>query len=104
MWLEACGENGWIALSKDQRIQYSPLAKSMIMSAGVRLFVLIGKHPHEKLARNFVNTIGKVRECIEANEDGFIARVYLPGEDAFRKSRPGRLKVWLTHQEWLDRE
>lgn len=100
MWLEACGENGWIALSKDQQIRYTPLAKAKIMAAGVRLFVLIGKHPHARLAENFVNTLGSVRECIERNEGGFIARVYLPGKEAFRRSKPGRVKEWLTYRKW----
>lgn len=72
------------------------------MTAGARLFVLIGKHPHERLARNFIHTIDRVRNCIEENEDGFIARVYLPGEKAFRKSKPGRVKEWLTSREWLE--
>lgn len=103
MWLEACGENGWVALSRDQRIQYTPLAQETIMRAGVRLFVLIGKHPHARLARNLVNTFDRVLECIDRNEDGFIARVYLPGEEAFERSRPGRVREWLTHREWSER-
>ena len=71
------------------------------MTAGARLFVLIGKYPHEQLARNFVHTIDRVRNFIEESEDGFIARVYLPGEEAFHNSRPGRVKEWLTYREWL---
>jgi len=104
VWLEACGENGWIALTKDQRIRYTPLAKARIMEAGARLFVLVGKYPHARLAQNFVNTIGRVYDCIHRNENGFIARVYLPGEEAFLRSKPGRIKEWLTAREWLERK
>ncbi|MGH7565621.1 MAG: hypothetical protein ACREK2_02205 [Gemmatimonadota bacterium] len=101
VWLGECGRNGWIALSRDRQIRYTPLAKERIMSAGVRLFLLIGRHPHARLAQNFVNTLQQVHDCIRRNEEGFIARVYMAPEADFLRSRPGRVKEWLTRAEWL---
>jgi hypothetical protein len=41
-WLQRAGSEGWIVLSRDGRIRYSPLAKAVCASAGVALFLLTG--------------------------------------------------------------
>jgi len=41
-WLEKVGVNGWLAITRDGRIRYSPLALRVLMQSGARLFVLVG--------------------------------------------------------------
>ena len=42
-WIGEIGQRGWIAVSRDARIRYSPLALSVLMEYGTQLFVLVGK-------------------------------------------------------------
>lgn len=99
-WLRKCGAEGWIPLTKDRRISYTPLAKGEIMEAGVKLFVMIGQYPHSVLARNFVNTVHLVERRIEEYDEPFIARVYTPTKEQFNAGKAGRVDVWETRTEW----
>jgi hypothetical protein len=42
-WIGEIGQLGWVALSRDARIRYSPLALNVLMEKGTQLFVLVGK-------------------------------------------------------------
>jgi hypothetical protein len=42
-WIGEVGRRGWIAITRDARIRYSPLALSVLMESGTQLFVLVGK-------------------------------------------------------------
>jgi excisionase family DNA binding protein len=61
-WLAEIGRRGWVAVTRDSRIRYSPLALSVLMQSGVRLFVLVGKLPTVEAAATFV----KWRDAINA--------------------------------------
>lgn len=91
-WLAVVGARGWVAVSHDKRIGYSPLAKAAIMTAGVRLLVVIGQAPHRELAENFVASVGKIRRFLARHRGPFIARVY--------RGQQG-LEMWLTYDEWM---
>ena len=41
-WLQACGENGWLALTRDQRIRYRKLEKEALKEFGVGAFTFTG--------------------------------------------------------------
>lgn len=106
-WLRKCGEEGWIAVTKDQRIRYCWRAKLSIMRSGAKLFVMVGEgRTHEQLAKNFANTAHLV-EKMAGNHDGpLIARVYWAGDERFESGRPGTVREWLTYEDWqaLERE
>jgi hypothetical protein len=42
-WTGEIGRRGWVAVTRDARIRYSPLALSVLMSSRAQLFVLAGK-------------------------------------------------------------
>jgi hypothetical protein len=42
VWLEKCGQNGWIALTRDQRIRYRQLEKDALKQFGVGAFTFTG--------------------------------------------------------------
>lgn len=39
-WLELCGRQGWIALTKDRRIRYRPAEIAAVRRYGVKAFVV----------------------------------------------------------------
>jgi hypothetical protein len=39
IWLPRIREHGWVAVTRDGRIRYSPLALEALMNAGTQLFV-----------------------------------------------------------------
>jgi hypothetical protein len=72
------------------------------MRAGTRLFIVIGKVPHQQLAENFVATVNKVERFVKNTSAPFIARVYrLSAEQVTRGSRKsGRVELWLSYDQW----
>lgn len=99
-WLGVCGARGWVPLTKDTRIQYSPLAQRTIMEADVHLFVMIGRYSHARLARNFVNSLARVETRVRQAQGSFIARLYMAPEERFEAGKSGQVKLWLTEDEW----
>ncbi len=73
----------------------------MVMRAGVALLMLVGKHTHEALAQNLIQTMPRIVSFLDAHEPPLIARIHRAGEEAFRTGRPGTVKLWLNHQMWL---
>lgn len=102
-WLSVVGERGWVVLTHDRRIRYTRAERDILMRAGVRLFVLIGQEPTARLARNFLNTLPRVRSFLERHVDPFIARIYMArGEGALDRGKSGSVKMWLTWEEWRE--
>jgi len=71
------------------------------MEAGVKLFVMIGRHPHARLAKNFVHSLSRVEKRVREVEDPFIARLYMAPDADFEEGRSGEVRLWLTRAEWL---
>ena len=44
-WLAVAGARGWVALSHNSRIRYTPNEKQAVLSHPVRLLVIVGKVP-----------------------------------------------------------
>ena len=42
-WIGEVGRRQWVAITRDARIRYSPLALSVLRESKVRLFVMVGK-------------------------------------------------------------
>ena len=99
-WLREIGQRGWIALTHNKEIRYNTHERDMVMRAGVPLFMLIGKHTHDVLARNLVLTLPRVLAFLDFHEPPFIARVYRAPETDFLRGLPGRVDLWLSHADW----
>ncbi len=93
-WLREVGARGWVALSHDKTIRYVTAEREAVSHAGVRLFILIGKHPHIDLSRNLVNTMPKVKELLDQNPGPFIAKVMMAGKKRLAEGKPGRVELW----------
>src|SRR5450631_1304926 len=63
-WIGEIGRRGWIAVSRDARIRYSPLAHSVLMECGTNLFVLVGKLTTAEAAEAFLKWREKIAETV----------------------------------------
>lgn len=90
-WLPIVGSRGWIALTHNSRIRYTPLQVETLMRARVRCFVLVGHAPHSELASNFVACLPKVLRFLGKHADPFLAKVY---------RSPRRVEMWLSYNDW----
>ena len=88
-WIGEIGRRGWVAVTRDARIRYSPLAVSVLMSSRARLFVLVDKLTTAQAAETFLKWCQKVIST-SLNENGaFIAKVRRDG-----------VFMWLREEEW----
>lgn len=95
-WLEYCGKNGRVAITHNRRIRYVPNELAAVKQHGVALLVVIGQAPFPELARNFVNTIGRIDAFVAIHKPPFIAKVYrpTPAERAKNAKAPGTISLW----------
>lgn len=100
-WLKFVGDNCFLAFTHDKNIGRKPEQKDMVMIAKVGLFILAGHHPHKILATNLVRTIQKVIKFSENHTPPYIARIYKPSDDKYRRGKAGNVKLWLSHEQWL---
>lgn len=66
-WLERCGHEGWVALSKDKNIRHNPLERAAVDGYAVRMFVIAsGRLTGAEQAERFaVNAAGIADACEE---------------------------------------
>lgn len=95
-WLEVVSRRGWIALTHNHRIRYTPNELDAVIRHRVSLLILIGKAPLADLANSFVLTLPRVERFIQGQSPPFIAKVYrpTPAELARRRNPPGRIELW----------
>ena len=94
VWLRLVGDRGWLALTRDLRIRYTPQLVKAAMEAGVGMFEIKGAVPHDELARGFVRAFPKVLRYLARHPRPFIGRVYR------RSSGEFDVKHVLSLEEW----
>ena len=95
-WLEEVARRGWIALTHNKRIRYTPNEKEAVMQFGVRLLVIVGDAPHPELAKSFVATAQAIEQFLSGRPGPFIAKVKRPTPSELEKDAlaPGRVELW----------
>jgi hypothetical protein len=89
-WLTVVGQRRWVAITRDARIRYSPLALQVLMESGVRLFVMVGKLTAAESPAVFLKWRTRI-ESLACDEDGaFIAKVRRDGVHA-----------WVRYADWI---
>jgi hypothetical protein len=91
-WIGEVGRRHWIAISRDARIRYSPLALSVLMESGTKLFVLVGKLKTTEAAATFLKWRERIVSTTLEERGAFIAKIRRDG-----------VHVWLREQEWRRR-
>lgn len=89
IWLSRIRERGWVAVTRDGRIRYSPLALEAMMSSGAQLFVIVGKLTNDDAAAVFIARQKQIRALLAKNSDAFIAKVRRDG-----------VFNWLLYSSW----
>lgn len=88
-WIAEIGRRGWVAVTRDARIRYSPLALSVLMSNRAQLFVLVGKLTTAQAAETFLKWREKVISTSLDEDGAFIAKIRRDG-----------VFMWLREEEW----
>ena len=92
VWLAEVASKGWLAVTRDARIRYSPLALTALMTSGARLFVIVGRLTAAESAEVFVRHRQKVERMADREKGPFIAKVRRDG-----------VTMWLTQAGWKRR-
>ena len=88
-WIGEIGRRGWVAITRDARIRYSPLALSVLMSSRAQLFVLVGKLTTTQAAETFLKWRQKIISTSLDENRAFIAKIRRDG-----------VFMWLREEEW----
>jgi hypothetical protein len=90
-WLRVAGEKGWIVLMKDPGIKYRRNEMQLLLSSGVRAFVLISSNlTGAEIAQIFVKALPRIKKLCARQSAPFIAHVHKDGTVVLVKRR--RLK------------
>lgn len=57
---------------------------------------------HQILAENFLRTAESIIRFYERHPRPFIASVTRPNETDWRLGKPGHVRMWRAHRDWLD--
>jgi PIN domain-containing protein len=95
-WLAEVGSRGWVAITHNSRIRYTPNEKAAVIRHGVRLLIVIGQAPYPELARSFVATLSRIEAFLEDHAPPLIAKVYraIPSREVLDFPPPGRIELW----------
>lgn len=105
VWLPAVAERGWVSLTLDKAILRNELERDAVFLSGSRLILLSGANsPVIQLARNFINTSGRIATFLQKETAPFIASVKRPNpvEDIDR-GVPGTIEMALSLTTWQNR-
>lgn len=91
-WIGEIGRRGWVALTRDARIRYSPLAVETLMKSGARLFVIVGRLTTEGAAAVFLRQQKRIGRLLRKESKPFIGKI-----------RRDTVEVWLRRQDWRQR-
>lgn len=80
LWLYKVGEQGWVVLTKDDRIRYRELERQALLAASVRAFVLTARGLRgEENAAIFVTALPAMYKFLRKYDGPFIAKLSRAG-------------------------
>lgn len=76
-WLKEAGANGWVVVTRDDRIRYNQLEKQAVIAARLRFFSITSSSlTGEEAAALILSALDKVsRLCRQYSKRGFIAKI-----------------------------
>ncbi len=91
-WLRIVSQNGWIVLTKDNRIGRNLLEVFAIAQANARVFILTsGNLNLQDMANILVDSLEKIVRVTQGNQAPFIAKIY----------KNHQIKIWKTRNQLL---
>ena len=99
-WLAEISRRGWIALTHNRRIRYTPNQLRAVIDHRASLLVIVGHAAFPDLAHAFVVTLPRIERFLKRHEPPFIAKVYRPSpaETVRRATAPGRIELWYPQE------
>jgi hypothetical protein len=88
-WLPEVASRGWLAVTRDARIRYSPLALTALMTSGARLFVIVGKLTAAEAIKVFLDHRTQIELLARDEQAAFIAKVRRDG-----------VHIWQRFRDW----
>jgi hypothetical protein len=89
-WLPQVGEQGWIVLTKDDKISKNQLERIAVARAQIKMFVLASQRlPGKDMAAIFLKAIVPMQEFVRKYPAPFIAKIY----------RDGKIYLWKDSKE-----
>ena len=89
-WIGEIGRRRWVAVTRDARIRYSPLALSVLMQSAARLFVLVGKLTTTQAVDTFLKFRPQIVATAFEEEGAFIAKIRRDGVHMWHRERDWR--------------
>jgi len=87
-WIRETGRRDWVALTRDARIRYSPLAVETLMESGARLFVIVGRLTTDQAATVFLRQRKRVERLLRKESKPFVGKI-----------RRDTVEVWLRKRD-----
>lgn len=91
-WIAEVGRRGWVAVTRDARIRYSPLALETLMVSGARLFVIVGRLTTDEAAGIFLRQRKRMERLLRKESKPFIGKI-----------RRDSVEAWLRKRDWRPR-
>ena len=83
VWLRKVGAQGWVVLTKDQKLRYHPLEMAALRASKVGVFVLTaGNLRGVEIAAVFVTALPRIFKVLHTVPGPFLARVSQSGRVA----------------------
>lgn len=81
-WLRLAGENGWVVITRDERIRYRRAEMRELRRAKVRAFVVVarGNLRAESIADIILRSLPQMRETVQLNRPPFVAKIWRDGK------------------------
>jgi predicted nuclease of predicted toxin-antitoxin system len=80
VWLRTVGEQGWVVLTKDQRLRYRPLEIAALRASKARVFVLTaGNLRGSEIAAVFLAALPRIHKILHSRPGPFVARISQSG-------------------------
>lgn len=86
-WIPVVCRNGWIILTKDEKIAYRQIEKRRVSENKCKMFVLVSQNlSGPEMGESFKRSLRAIKRMVNQNPGPFIAKVFRDGKVAMWKS------------------
>jgi uncharacterized protein with PIN domain len=80
VWLQRAGAEGWVVLTKDQRIRYREIERTALVRSGVRAFVFVQKQQAmPDIVESFQRALPAIMRTLAGTAAPFLAAIQAGG-------------------------
>ena len=92
-WIPVVCRNGWIILTKDEKIAYRQIEKRRVAENKCKMFVLVSQNlSGPDMGNSFKRALKSIKKMVKQNQGPFIAKVF----------RDGRVAMWKSAEALLE--